>query len=95
MDVEKIFKDFILDSLGKGQNCLLNIGPKPDGSIPEMQKSRLKFMSKFFQKYGAITGGSRANKTSYQRDFDGIYGMLDRVNNKFYSSCTSNNFTYE
>lgn len=65
MDVEKIFKDFILDSIGKGQNCLLNIGPKPDGSIPEMQKSRLRFMSKFFQKYGTITGGSRANKMSY------------------------------
>lgn len=65
MDVEKIFKDFILDSIGKGQNCLLNIGPKPDGSVSEMQKSRLRFMSKFFQKYGTITGGSRANKTSY------------------------------
>lgn len=37
MNLETIFKDYILDSIGKGQNCLLNIGPKPDGSVPIMQ----------------------------------------------------------
>lgn len=65
MNLETIFKDYILDSIGKGQNCLLNIGPKPDGSVPIMQQSRLKFMSKFFQKYGMITGGLRPNIISY------------------------------
>ena len=77
MNIEKIFKDFILDSIGKGQNCLLNIGPKADGSVPEMQKSRLRFMSKFFQKYGIITGGSRANKISYPD-----WGYMIKTDNK-------------
>ena len=65
MNLETIFKDFIIDSLGKGQNCLLNIGPKPTGAIPTMQKSRLNFMSNFFKKYGILTGGERCNKISY------------------------------
>ena len=56
MNLETIFKDFIIDSLGKGQNCLLNIGPKPTGAIPTMEKSRLNFMSNFFKKYGILTG---------------------------------------
>ena len=30
-----------------------------------------------------------------KRDYDGIYGMLDKVNNKFYRSATSVDFTYE
>ena len=54
ISVEAILKDYILDSIGKGQNCLLNIGPKPDGSIPDMQVSRLRFLSKFCQKYGTF-----------------------------------------
>lgn len=65
MNIEKIMKDFILDSVGKGTNCLLNIGPKPDGSIPEMQKSRLRFLSNFFQKYGILTGGKRVSTFTY------------------------------
>lgn len=65
MNLETIFKDFILNSLSCGQNCLLNIGPDPYGEVPEMQRSRLRFMSKFFQKYGIITGGKRVNQISY------------------------------
>ncbi len=30
-----------------------------------------------------------------KRDYDGIYGLLDRVNNKFYRSMTSTDFTCE
>lgn len=65
MNPEIILKDFILNSLAAGQNCLLNIGPRANGSVPEMQKSRLRFLSKFFQKYGIVTGGKRANEISY------------------------------
>ena len=36
MNLETIFKDFILNSLSCGQNCLLNIGPDPYGEVPEM-----------------------------------------------------------
>ena len=65
MNLETIFKTYIIDSLGNGQNCLLNIGPKPNGSIPTMQKSRLKFMANFFSKYGTLTGAKPANKICY------------------------------
>lgn len=65
MTPEIILKDFILNSLSVGQNCLLNIGPKANGVVPEMQKSRLRFLSKFFQKYGVIQGGQSYQEVSY------------------------------
>ena len=30
-----------------------------------------------------------------KRDYDGVYGMLDKVNNKFYRSASSIDFTFE
>jgi len=40
-----------------GGNLLLNIGPKPDGSIPEEATERLTAVGKWLEKYGGVVYG--------------------------------------
>lgn len=63
---EKLFKNFFLYTLSYGQNCLMNIGPKPDGSIPDLTMSRWNSMKSFIQKYagGSFYGYSKMFTTT-------------------------------
>jgi alpha-L-fucosidase len=42
---------------GEGGNLLLNIGPKPDGSVPQEATERLTAVGKWLRKYGDIVYG--------------------------------------
>lgn len=49
-----ILKKFIIESRSRNQNALINIGPKSDGSIPDLTKARFNEVSKFVTKYGTF-----------------------------------------
>lgn len=49
----------LIDIVSKNGNLLLNIGPKPDGSIPPLQLDRLKALSAFMEAEGRALIGSR------------------------------------
>ena len=44
--------DMLVDIVSKKGNLLLNIGPKPDGSISELQVDRLKALGKWLSQNG-------------------------------------------
>ena len=45
--------DLFVDTLSKGGNLLLNIGPKPDGTIPEQEKIVLEELGKWNKKHSS------------------------------------------
>lgn len=50
----------LIDIVSKGGNLLLNIGPDPEGVIPEGNVKRLKIIGKWMKKYGnSIYGTER------------------------------------
>ena len=56
------FKDLLgklVRSAGGDGNLLLNVGPKPDGTIPQDQADRLKQIGKWLRKYGESIYGTR------------------------------------
>ena len=49
-----------VDCISKGGNLLLDIGPKPDGTIPEEQVDILKELGRWTKKHAAAIYGTRA-----------------------------------
>lgn len=49
----------LIDTVSKGGNYLLNIGPRPDGSIPEASLERLKQMGRWMKKNGSALYGTQ------------------------------------
>lgn len=64
---EKVFKQFMIYSLAYGQNCLMNIGPKKDGSIPDKQLQCLDIMKQFATKYGSFKNYERYSYNTMPR----------------------------
>lgn len=58
----KLIKKYILESLARGQNSLINISPKKDGSLPQLQKDILSNVSNFCKKYGTFFNTKNVNK---------------------------------
>jgi alpha-L-fucosidase len=56
----------LVDAASKGGNFLLNIGPKPDGTIPEPIVSRLHEMGAWMRQNGASIYGTTASPFSEQ-----------------------------
>ena len=50
----------IVGASGKGANLLLNIGPQPDGRLPEAALDRLKGIGEWFGKFGDTVYGTTA-----------------------------------
>jgi alpha-L-fucosidase len=55
----QIIRIFV-DCISKGGNLLLDIGPKPDGTIPEEQMEILKELGRWTKKHAAAIYGTRA-----------------------------------
>ncbi len=57
---ERVIEEMV-DVVSKGGNFLLNVGPRPDGTIPEMLQERLKVLGSWLKKNGeAIYGTERS-----------------------------------
>jgi len=56
----------LIDIASRGGNLLLNIGPKADGTIPDVMQNRLKGMGKWLSKYGDAIYGTRSWNRSCQ-----------------------------
>ena len=50
----------LVRTAGKGANLLINIGPQPNGEIPELALDRLKAMGEWLRKYGDTIYGTTA-----------------------------------
>jgi alpha-L-fucosidase len=76
-EIIRIFTDI----LGKGGNLLLDIGPKPDGTIPEKQVITLKELGKWIGKHeeavyktvGGFPAGHFHGPTAYSQDSTTVY----------------------
>lgn len=53
----------LIDVVSKNGNLLINIGPRPDGSIPEIQMSRLTDLGEWMQRNGEAIYDTRPWKT--------------------------------
>ena len=49
---------YLAQTAGKGANLLLNVGPRPDGTLPEEAVSRLRAMGEWLGKYGESIYGT-------------------------------------
>src|SRR4051794_38477648 len=49
----------LVGAAGRGANLLLNVGPRPDGSIPQESADRLNAVGKWMEKYGKTIYGTR------------------------------------
>ena len=82
---DREFKDvtelvhLLVSAAGKGSNLLLNIGPRPDGTLPEEAVDRLKGMGEWLATYGETVYGTRAGDFHSQ-----TWGTSTRKGNKLF-----------
>ena len=50
---------YLVKAAGKDANLLMNIGPQPDGELPEVAVQRLKEVGEWMSKYGETIYGTR------------------------------------
>lgn len=65
--IESVIHEMV-EVISRNGNFLVNIGPKPDGTIPEPQMERLMAMKNWLKINGEAIYGSRYWKESEQRD---------------------------
>jgi len=68
---EKLIRMFV-DIVSKNGNLLLNIGPKPDGTIPELQKKAILGLGKWLEVNGESIYGSRPWIRAESKTISGI-----------------------
>ena len=57
---EEFLIKYLVQTAAKGANLLLNIGPRPDGTLPDEAISRLNAIGKWMEKYGETIYGTTA-----------------------------------
>ena len=57
---EEFLIKYLVQTAAKGANLLLNIGPRPDGTLPDESLSRLAAIGKWMDKYGETIYGTTA-----------------------------------
>lgn len=70
---------YLVRTAGKGANLLLNIGPRPDGSIPDKALECLEFMGSWLKEYGWSVYGTDAGYISEQD-----WGVSTQKGNQLY-----------
>lgn len=69
----------LVKAASNNANLLLNIGPRPDGTIPEEAAQRLKAMGKWLEKYGETIYGTTGGFMKEQS-----WGVTTRKDNRLY-----------
>ena len=67
----------LVNTVDRGGNMLLNVGPDADGIIPETHVARLKEVGKWLQKYGESIYGTRPGPFE---PVDNFYGSVQKDN---------------
>ena len=57
---------YLVNTAGKGANLLMNIGPQPNGELPQTAVSRLKEMGEWMKVYGSTIRGTQAGDIPVQ-----------------------------
>ena len=57
---EEFLIKYLVQTAAKGANLLLNIGPRPDGTLPDKSLQRLKAIGEWMDKYGETIYGTTA-----------------------------------
>lgn len=57
---EEFLIKYLVQTAAKGANLLLNIGPRPDGTLPDKSLARLKAIGAWMEKYGETIYGTTA-----------------------------------
>lgn len=70
---------YLAQTAGKGANLLLNIGPRPDGTLPEEALIRLESMGKWLSVNGEAIYGTEAGYVPEQ-----LWGVSTQKDNKLY-----------
>jgi alpha-L-fucosidase len=74
-----------VDIVSKNGNLLLNIGPKPDGTISEIQLDRLRALGKWLAVNGEGIYGSRPWIRPFSQTADGVDVRFTRKNGSVYA----------
>jgi alpha-L-fucosidase len=69
---EEALVHLLVDIVSKNGNLLLNVGPKADGSIPEIQLARLRALGKWLAANGEAIYGTRPWKRAEGTTAEGI-----------------------
>ncbi len=83
-----ILIDYLVRAAGKGANLLLNIGPQPDGRLPQVALERLKEIGQWMNTYGNTIRGTSAGDIPVQtwgattRRGDTLYVHVLKAENK-------------
>ena len=64
--------DLFVDIVSKNGNLLLNLGPKSDGTIPDIQKNLVLKFGKWLGEYGEAIYGTKPWKRAEGKTLDGI-----------------------
>ena len=80
----------LVDIVSRGGNLLLNIGPKADGTIPEIMVDRLEDIGEWLGKNGSAIYGTTVNRTlrsgkakfTLSKDRKTLYAFLNRIPEK-------------
>lgn len=70
---------YLVGTAGRDANLLLNIGPRPDGSIPPQALERLAAIGEWMQTYAPTVQGVRGGPVAPQQ-----WGVTTRRDNKLY-----------
>ncbi|HBT99625.1 MAG TPA: alpha-L-fucosidase [Thermotoga naphthophila] len=74
----------LVDVVSKGGNLLLNVGPKGDGTIPDLQKERLLGLGEWLRKYGDAIYGTSVWERCCAKTEDGTEIRFTRKCNRIF-----------
>ena len=74
----------LIDIVSKNGNLLLNVGPMADGTIPEIQKTRLYELGKWLKINGEAIFGTRPWKKPNSKTLENIEVRYTHKNNILY-----------